>query len=269
MDAIVAEQLELDLFTGYPVRIEIFEGPIDLLVYLVRREELDISEVCLAEITSQYLGYLQAMHTVNIAVAGEFVVTAATLLQIKSRHLLPVTAQETEPDEDEEVELLGHMRRRMAQYRAFKEAAQVLDRSRQQRQHLYVRSLSGAEDLSSGFVRLEDISIFDLVGAVRNLLEKADADQPVQSVQRPAITLQECIEEILFQLRAAGEEALSFAQLVGAPVTRQMIVVTFLAVLELIRRRRIRVHQQTAGAEIFIRLVTEAPGSGPATVVAE
>ncbi len=269
MDATVAEQLELDLFTGYPVKIEIFEGPIDLLVYLVRREELDISEVCLAEVTGQYLEYLQAMQAVNIAVAGEFIVTAATLLQIKSRHLLPVTAQEVEADEDEELELLGRMRRRMTQYLAFKEAAQVLDKSRQQRQHLYVRSLSGEEDLPSGFVRLEDISIFDLVGAVQNLLEEADADQAVRSVLRPPVTLPERIEEVLFQLRAVGEEPLNFTQLVGTPVTRQIIVITFLAVLELIRRRRIRVHEQAAGAEILIRLITEAKGSGESTVEAD
>ncbi len=136
MDAMLTEELDRGLFTGYPVRIEIFAGPIDLLVYLVRREQLDISEVCLAEITGQYLDYLATMQAVNIAVAGEFVVTAATLLQIKSRHLLPVTMAEVEPDEDEELELLGRMRRRVAQYRAFKEVAQVLDKSRQQRQLL-------------------------------------------------------------------------------------------------------------------------------------
>ncbi len=265
----MTEELDRDLFTGYPVRIEIFEGPIDLLVYLVRREQLDISEICLAEVTGQYLEYLEAMQAINIAVAGEFVVTAATLLQIKSRHLLPVTATEVEADEDEELELLGRMRQRVAQYRVFKEAAQVLDKSRQQRQHLYVRSLDDEDDLASGFVRLEDISIFDLVGAVQNLLEQADADQPVHSVQRPPVTLPERVEEVLFQLRAVGEESLNFAQLVGAPVTRHIIVVTFLAVLELIRRRRIRVHQQTAGDEILIRLITEAQDSGELSIEAD
>ena len=254
MDATLTEELDRDLFTGYPVRIEIFEGPIDLLVYLVRREELDISEVCLAEITGQYLDYLEAMQAVNIAVAGEFIVTAATLLQIKSRHLLPVTVEEVEPDEDEELELLGQMRRRMAQYLAFKEAAQVLDKSRQQRQHLYVRSLSGDEDLPRGFVSLEDISIFDLVGAGQDLLDKARTEQSVHSVERPPVTLPERIGELLFQLRAAEAGPLPFAQLVGTPVTRQIIVVTFLAILELIRRGRIQVHQERAGAEILIRL---------------
>jgi len=256
MDAMLTEELDRDLFTGYPVMIEIFEGPIDLLVYLVRRERLDISEVCLAEITGQYLDYLATMQAVNIAVAGEFVVTAATLLQIKARHLLPVTVEEVEPDEDEELELLGRMRRRVAQYRAFKEAAQVLDKSRQQRQHLYVRSLSDDNDLASGFVRLEDVSIFDLVGAVQKLLEKADTEPPLHSVQRAPVTIPERIGELLFQLQAAQAGPLPFVQLVGTPVTRQNIVITFLAILELIRRRRIQVHQGEAGAEILIRLIS-------------
>jgi len=91
----------------------------------------------------------------------------------------------------------------------------------------------------------------------------------VQNVQRPPVTLPERVEEVLFQLRAVGEESLNFAQLVGAPVTRQVIVVTFLAVLELIRRRRIRVHQQTAGDEILIRLITEAQYSGESSIEAD
>ena len=262
MDATVTEQFETELFTGHPVRIEIFEGPIDLLVYLVKREELDISEVCLADVTGQYLDYLEAMQAINIAVVGEFVVTAATLLQIKSRHLLPVTVAVVEEDEDDELELLGRMRRRMAQYRAFKEAAQELDESRQLRQHLYLRSLGDDENLPSGFVRLEDVSVFNLLGAVQDLLEEAGSEQPLHSVSRQPVTLAERIEEVLFQLTAADEGPLSFAQLVGTPVTRQIIVVTFLAVLELIRRRWIQVHQETARAEILIRLITEAKGPG-------
>jgi len=258
MDGTLTEELDRDLFTGYPVRIEIFEGPIDLLVYLVRREQLDISEVCLAEITGQYLDYLEAMQAINIAVAGEFIVTAATLLHMKSRHLLPVTVEEAEPDEDEELELLGRIRQRVAQYRAFKEAARILEKSRQQRQYLYVRSLSEADGLTSGFVRLEDVSIFDLVGAVQELLEKARTEQPVHSVQRAPVTLPERIAEVLFQLRAAEARSVPFAQLVGTPVTRQNIVITFLAILELIRRRRILVHQKRAGAEILIRLISDA-----------
>ncbi len=258
MDATLTEELDQDLFTGYPVKIEIFEGPIDLLVYLVRREQLDISQVCLAEVTGQYLDYLEAMQAVNIAVAGEFVVTAATLLQIKSRHLLPVTVAAVEEDEEDELELIGRMRRRVAQYQAFKEVAQVLDESRQLRQHLYLRSLADDQQLPSGFIRLEDISIFDLVGAVRDLLEEAGTEQSVHSVQRPPVTIPERIGELLFQLRAAEAEHLAFAQLVGTPITRQIIIVTFLAILELIRRRRIQVHQEMAGAEILISLIPNA-----------
>ncbi len=257
MEAALVEQQDLDLFTGYPVKIEIFQGPVDLLVYLVKREELDISEIALAEITGQYLEYLGTMQAINIEVAGEFIVTAATLLQIKVRRLLPATAEEAE-EEDDELELLSQMQLRVAQYRTYKQAALALNESRRLRQQLYVRSLQAGGDLSSGFVSLEDVSVFDIVGAVRDLLNRAESEPTTGIVPRPAITLAERLEDILFQLTAMGDQPLTLAELVGTPITRQMVVVTFLAVLELIRRRRIKVRQDKPRADIVIRLVPDS-----------
>ncbi len=257
MESALVEQLDLDLFTGFAVKIEIFEGPVDLLVYLVRREELDISEIALAQITGPYLAYLETMEAINIEVAGEFVVTAATLLQIKSRRLLPATAVEDLEEEEDELELVSQMQQHAAQYRAYREAAEALAESRQLRRQVYVRALEGSGAMASGFVRLEDISIFDLVGAVRELLEHAE-EETAHTVQRPAVTLAERIEDILFQLRAAGDQPLSFVELVGTPVTRQFIVMSFLALLELMRRRRVQVRQDKPRADIVIQLVSES-----------
>jgi segregation and condensation protein A len=251
------EQVDTDVFTGYPVKIEIFEGPVDLLVHLVRREQLDVSEVALAQITGQYLEYLQAMQVINIEVAGQFIVTAAALLQLKSRRLLPALVAE-EPDEDEDddtLTLVDQMRQRIAQYRVFRDAAVMLEESRQLRRSIYVRA-QVAGQLPSGFVRLEDVSIFDLVGAVRDLLTEATPESP-EAVERPAVTVAERLEDIVFQLGAATDRMVSFAELVGVPITRQIIIVTFLAVLELIRRRWVVVNQAGPRREILIRLQDE------------
>ena len=260
MEPALIEQHDLDLFTGHPVKIEIFEGPIDLLVYLVKREELDISEIALAQITGQYLAYLETMDAISIEVAGEFIVTAAVLLQLKARRLLPATVEEFE-DEEDELALVSQMQQRVAQYRVYKEAAQALDESRQLRQRIYIRALQAGSDLPSGFVRLEDVSVFDIVGAVRELLKRAEAVSP-GTVARPTVTLPERIDEVLFQLAAAGDQPLTLAELVGISVTRQMIIMTFLALLELIRRRRINVRQDKPRMDIVIRL---APDSGGGT----
>ena len=257
MESAPVEQLDLDLFTGYRVKIEIFEGPVDLLVHLVKREELDISEIALVQITGPYLAYLEAMEAINIEVAGEFVVTAATLLQIKSRRLLPATAGEDFEEEEDELELVSQMQEHAAQYRVYREAAQALAESRRLRRQVYVRALESGGAMASGFVRLEDISIFDLVGAVRELLEHAEAE-PAHTVPRPTGTLAERIEDILFQLRAAGAQPVSFAELVGTPVTRQVIIISFLALLELIRRRRVEVRQDRPRADIVIQLAAES-----------
>ena len=256
MESAPLEQLDLDLFTGYRVKIEIFEGPVDLLVYLVRREQLDISEIALVEITGQYLAYLETMQAINIEVAGEFIVTAATLLQIKSRRLLPATAVEDREEEEDELALVSQMQQHRAQYRTYQEAAGALEESRRLRRQIYVRALEVGGEMASGFVRLEEISIFDLVGAVRDLLEHAD-EQPAQTLQRPAVTLAERVEDILFLLTAAGDQPLSFVEVIGTPISRQVIIMTFLALLELTRRRRIQVRQDRPRAGIVIQLVRE------------
>jgi len=260
---VVAESPQLDLFTAYPVKIEIFEGPLDLLLHLVKQEEVDIYEVEIAQITQQYLDYIDTMQAINIAVAGDFLVLAATLMYIKSRRLLPPTAEEEEQEPDE-AELVVKLRQQMAQYRAFKQAAVALNEARQLRQQIYLRSLQKESEIASGFVRLEDVSIFDMVGAVRKLLQQAEPESPGQ-VERPPVTLGECIQQVTAKLHAAQSGSVTFAELVDLPATRTAIIFTFLSILELIRRRHIRVHQDRPGAEIVVGLTPESEEFRPAT----
>ena len=246
-------EAQLSLFGGFPVRLEIFEGPLDLLLHLVRREEVEIAEVSLAAITGQYLAYLRTMEELNIQVAADFVVLAATLLLIKSRSLLPVnpsgdSEEETDLAPDPEAEL----HRRLQEYRVYREAAELLEESRRERQRIFLRGTEGGE-IGTGFVNLEEVSVFDMIAAVQEMLARARSEPPAR-MRRPLLNVADRIDEILMQL-AAEKRAVHFTELVLMPATRLFVIVTFLAILELIRRQRVRVRQTTPLRDFAVELV--------------
>lgn len=233
-----AAEPQLSLFSGFGVSIEIFEGPLDLLLHLVRREEVDIAEVRLSSITEQYLTTLRAMEELNIQFAADFVVMASTLMLLKSRWLLPVDpageAEEQEADlaPDPEAEL----HRRLSEYRLYREAAEMLEESHRERQRIFLRSAEEIE-IGTGWVNLEEVSIFDMISAVQDMLNRAKPDPPAK-MRRPALTVADRIEEIIMLL-TAEKRPVPFSELVEAEATRLFIIVTFLAILELVRRRRL------------------------------
>lgn len=247
----------LALFNGFPVTIEIFEGPLDLLLYLVKREEVDVAEVSIAAITSQYLSYLRTMEELNIQFAADFVVMASSLMLIKSRWLLPINpAGEVEEEvveeevEDPEVQL----HRRLQEYKIYRDAAEMLEESHRERQRIFLRSSDEAE-IGTGFVTLEDCSVFDMIAAVEEMLLRAKPDPPAR-MKRPALTVAERIDDILLQL-TAEQRAVNFTELVVMPATRFFIIVTFLAVLELVRRRRIRIISTYPMRDFAVELAKE------------
>jgi segregation and condensation protein A len=246
---------QLAVFSGFPISIEIFEGPLDLLLHLVKREEVDVAEVSIAAVTSQYLAYLRTMDELNIQFAAEFVVMAASLMLIKSRWLLPINpAGEVEEEvveaivEDPEVEL----HRRLQEYKIYREAAEMLEESHRERSRIFLRSADEAE-VGTGFVTLEDVSVFDMIAAVQEMLLRAKPDPPAK-MRRPVITVAERIEDIVLQL-TAERRPLNFSELVALPTTRLYIIVTFLAILELVRRRRIRISQTRPLRDFAVELV--------------
>jgi segregation and condensation protein A len=235
------DESQLDLFTGHRVTIAIFEGPLDLLLYLVRKHEVDIYEVPLAGITEEYLAYLSALQQLSVELAGEFLVVASTLLLIKSRMLLPL--QDTaEDEEEEELDPEQELAHRLLEYRAYKEASELLEESRRLRERIYLRPGEDEADMGTGWVLLEEVSVFDLVGAFRDLLEQATEPES-RTVVREEMTVGSQIGHILRVLSSASENGLTFAETLVGPITKIAVIVTFLAVLELIRRRRIRVRQ--------------------------
>ncbi len=232
------DEEQLSLFSGFSVKITIFEGPLDLLLHLVRRQKVDISEVRIAAITGQYLEYLSTLQELNVELAGDFIVLASRLMYIKSRTLLPVSEDE-EDEEDLELDTQADLARRLEEYRAYKDAAGVLEASREQRQKIFLRT-TGSEDFGSGVVHLDDVSIFDMVAAVNQMLKRAEPS-PSHVVERETVTPSRRIPEVLGDLRSAGPEGLRFTELVAMPATRLYIICTFLAVLELVRRGRVSV----------------------------
>lgn len=235
--------------TGYPVQIRIFSGPLDLLLHLVRQHEVDISEVPVAEITAQFLGYLQTMQEINIELSGEFLVTAAALSQLKSQALLP-PEPEPEAEESETEDPAVQLQRRLAEYHVYKEAATHLEAARRVRERLFLRPVEEGTGLEAGYVTLRDVTLFDMVGAVHELLKRA-APEPVGRVHLPRLTVAERIEEVLLRLDTEERE-LTFAELVGEPPTRTAIIITFLALLELLRREEIEVQQEGARGTIRV-----------------
>lgn len=246
-------------YTGYPVKIHIFSGPLDLLLHLVRQHEVDIAEVPVAEITAQFLGYLQTMQEINIELSGEFLVTAAALSQLKSQALLP-PEPEPEVEELETEDPAVQLQRRLAEYHVYKEAATYLEAARRVRERLFLRLVEEGTGVEPGFVTLRDVTLFDMVGAVHDLLKRA-APEPVGRVHLPRLTVADRIEEVLLRLDTEGRD-LTFAELVGEPPTRTAIIITFLALLELLRREEIEVQQEAARGAIRVsRNRRESPTS--------
>ncbi len=234
--------------TDYKVKLEIFEGPLDLLLYLIKRDELDIYDISIERITRQYLEYLQAFKELNIDVAGEFIVMAANLLYIKSRSLLPVDQQPPE-EEAEEDDPRWELIRQLIEYKKFKEAAaQLRDRALEQ-ENIFVR---GGISTSEGVrpLLLGEVGIFQLINAFQNVVKRVEAREELQQIFGENYTVSDKIETILARVSEGG--ALKFSELFAEMASRVEIVVTFLALLELIRLKQVRAIQPGQFGEIEI-----------------
>ena len=250
--------MQFEQFDGYPVKIELFEGPLDLLIHLVRREDLEVSDVNIARITEEFLAYLKTLQQISIHVAAEFVVMAATLLLLKSRSLLP--RDEPVEDEDDPEEPATDLARRLAEYRTFKDAAEVLQSAQEARKQIYLRPLMDDDELGAGVVPLDDVSVFDMVAAMQEMLSRA-RELPPHTIYRERISIGERIEQLIRQLEISDDESAYFNELCPDGSTRVFIVVTFLAVLELIRRGRMRVRQQDGIGRIEVHLIEMEDGT--------
>jgi len=235
----------------YKVKLEVFEGPLDLLLYLIKRDEIDIYEISIGRITRQYLEYLQAFKELKIDVAGEFVVMAANLIYLKSRSLLPLDQQPPEEDADED-DPRWDLIRQLIEYKKFKEAAvQLHDRALEQ-ERIFIRD-GGSAPISDTPLPLHEVGIFQLIHAFQEVIKRVEAREDLREIFGERFSVSEKIEKILESV--ANGASVRFSDLFGQIVSRVEIVVTFLALLELIRLNQVRALQQKMFDEIEIAAI--------------
>lgn len=239
--------------TDYKVKLEIFEGPLDLLLYLIKRDEIDIYDISIERITRQYLEYLQAFKELNIDVAGEFVVMAANLIYLKSRSLLPVDQQP--PDEEaEEDDPRWDLIRQLIEYKKFKEAAAQLHVRALEQERIFTRDTGAPTATADAPLRLAEAGIFQLIHAFQNVIKRVEARENLQEIFGEHFTVSDKIDIIL--QRVADGASVRFTELFGEIASRVEIVVTFLALLELIRLKQVRAIQRNVFDEIEIAATT-------------
>lgn len=229
--------------------LEIFEGPLDLLLYLIKKDEIDIHDIPIAQITSQYLAYLEMMKLLNLDIAGEFLVMAATLIHLKSKVLIP---REALSEEDLEIDPRRELVDQLLEYQKYKEAAERLAEKEKERHNLFTRPEGEWEVFTEG-PALGEVSLFKLLDAFSNVLDVVKGMEP-QSIEAEEITINQKIREILDRLRLEGK--FSLWDLFRHIRTRFEAVVTFLALLELARLRELTLRQPERFGEISIEKVT-------------
>lgn len=243
--------------TENKVQLEVFEGPLDLLLYLVKKEEVDIYEVNLTKIATQFIEYIEIMRQLDLEIAGDFLVMAATLMHIKSRELLPVDQQAQVEEEDETDDPRWELIRQLVEYKKFKDAATRLQ-DREAEQEKTFPHIPGKLDFESERTpQKSDVSLFDLVNAVSAILKRFAQKEESRDVFEDRWTVSEKIEQLM---RAVKERShVRFSDLFEGSTSRTEVVVTFLALLELIRLRLLAATQPEPFGEIAIGLAAPSP----------
>lgn len=256
------EQLLAD---DYKVNLDVFEGPLDLLLYLIRREELDIYDIPIGHITSEYMKFIEEARQLDLDIAGEFVVMAATLMVIKSRMLLPVDKRTANSDVDDEwVDPRLDLVRQLVEYKKFRDAALRFERMELERQNCF--DYGGGrpkfeKTAADALNALSSLDLYDLLSAFQEVLARAN-EIPHEELKGMRYSVPEKMDSILDRVRDEGQ--LSFFVLfdpVASP--KGEIIVTFLALLELLRQHRVIVYQNAPFHEITILPSKEIPQDAP------
>jgi len=238
--------------SAYSVKVPVFEGPLDLLLHLIKENKLDIYDIPISVITKQYLAYLEIMTELNLEIASEFLVIAATLIFIKSRMLLP---QDEIVDTGEQEDPRAGLVQRLLEYQAFKEASGELRKREEVWMNVFARppvefNKSAIEPEPALF----EVNLFDLVGALNKILSKAPPEEV--RITKETLTVKDRIATILDKLEQ--DDAIRFELLFEQDRRRVQIIVTFLALLEILRLGLVRVYQDSQFSTIWIMRHTES-----------
>ncbi len=241
------------------VKIAVYDGPLDLLLDLIRKNEMDIYNIQVSEITSQYLAYLARIKQLDLEIAGEFIVMAATLLYIKSKMLLP---QDNTDEDDEGGDPRAELVRKLLEYQAFKHAAKELGWMEDERGKVFTRQLSEyyLSEMDAADVEIDSFSanLFDLLTAFQSVLAKG-ANEAIHEVFEQVVSIEDKMSEI--RTRLVENKKVVFSELFRTGWTRNLLIVTFLAVLEIVRTKIARVVQEKQYGEIYIEQMPEAIGA--------
>jgi segregation and condensation protein A len=247
---------ERSLLSSYNVKLQTYEGPFDLMLAMVDKGELDLYNVSLTDITHGFLEYIKDMGKLNIAVAGEFLLMAAYLLEMKSKKLLPAPPSSAE-EEESLINVEQELLERLAEYKIYKNLAQSLKDRKEVFQRVYTR-YAPEEAMEDQEIFLVDVSMKDLVSAFKRVWDLAEAKEDTREIIAENFSVKDKIAELVGKL-AAAPNGLSFNSLFTRYIKTE-IIVTFLAILELIKRKAIKIMQSDTFSEIFI-FGTEAKDS--------
>ncbi|MCM2256524.1 MAG: segregation/condensation protein A [Vicinamibacteria bacterium] len=238
---LIPEHVESMLPDDVPqIHLAEFEGPLDLLLYLIRRDKLDIHDLPIAPITRQYMQYLELMRELNLDVAGEFMVMAATLIHIKSKLLVPLEPTEAEGEEDAE-DPREALVRRLLEFERYKEAAGLLHHKREIRSATFTRPETALPKFDDSGEEMLEASLFDLVAAFKEMLDRRKV-LVQHEVESEGKSIEQRMDEVLAEVKEG--ESLEFLELFREQRTKADMIVTFLALLELIRLKKVKVYQR-------------------------
>jgi segregation and condensation protein A len=239
--------------SGMDVKLEKFEGPLDLLLHLIKRDEIDIYDIPIAHITQQFLHYLEIMRLLDLDISGEFLVMAATLMRIKARMLLPVPPP---GEEDEEGDPRDELVQRLLEYRQFKEAAGTLREREEKRRLLFERGMTPEEE-DAGPLPLAPVNLFALLDALDRVLARLP-ERNVLEMSGEAYDIEDKMALLVTRARRAGR--LSFTLLLEECKSRLEVIVTFLALLELLKMGRLTAEQTGPFGDIWVEPAAEPVG---------
>ena len=222
------------------IQVADFEGPLDLLLYLIRRDRVDIHDLPIAPITRMYMEYLDLMREMNLDIAGEFMVMAATLIHIKSKMLVPVNPTEAPTDEDQ-ADPREELVQRLLEFQRYKEAAGVLHQKRQIRAASFTRPDATLPLFDDAGEEILEAGLFDLISAFKELLDRRKT-LFAHDIDREKKTVEQRMQELMDLLKAG--ESIDFLELFASEETKSGMILTFLALLELIRLRQVKVYQR-------------------------
>ena len=232
---------------SYNIKLEVFEGPMDLLLHLVQKEKIDIYQVSVSKIIDEYLDYISLLKELDINITSEFLVMASTLLSIKSKMLLPKREEPEEIlDDEDEINSAEELLRRLDEYQKYKEVADILSQLEKEEKKVFLRPHDKEERETS----LSDLSVDRLVLALQDMLKKKHEKEKVKILPREKITVEEMRSFIIKKIRS--HKKVNFIDLFSTTVSRLKIVTTFVALLELVKEDEVLIEQKNKFGNIII-----------------